>query len=73
MEYRFPLGGENRFFPFVDMGRVELVDNTKLFMLGGGMGISFLTPVGRWSVDYGVAKGKSLMQGKLHIRLKTTI
>jgi|GEM_PF-2622074 len=73
MEYRLPLGGENRFSPFVDMGCVELLDNAKLFMFGGGVGISFLTPVGRWSVDYGVARGKSPLQGKLHIRLRTGI
>lgn len=73
MEYRLPLGGENRFFPFIDFGYVELLDNTGLFMLGGGIGISFLTPVGRWSVDYGIGRGKDLTEGKLHIRLKTGI
>jgi hypothetical protein len=73
VEYRLPLGGENRFFPFMDFGYVERLDNTGLFMFGGGVGISFLTRVGRWSVDYGIGRGKSLMQGKLHIRLKTTI
>ncbi len=73
VEYRLPLGAENRFFPFVDFGYVELLDNTNLFMFGGGVGVSFLSPVGRWSIDYGIGRGKSPLQGKVHIRLKTTI
>lgn len=73
IEYRIPLGGRNRFFPFLDIGYIDMIDKNNLLIFGGGVGISFLTPIGRWSVDYGVGRNRSIMQGKLHIRLKTTL
>ncbi len=73
LEYRIPIGGGSRVFPFFDCGYVEKIEGPILIMFSGGLGVSFRTGIGRWSVDYGVGRGRDIIQGRLHIRLKTTL
>ncbi len=72
IEYRFS-SGSNTFFPFLDIGYVEKDNEDGTLMLGKGVGLSFQTPVGRWSVDYGIGRGDSFVDGKVHLSVSTRI
>ncbi len=71
-EYRFLVGRNSRVFLFSDFGyyktRVQNV-RKEAFLRGMGFGLRFETPMGIMGVDYGLAKGESFRQGKIHVRL----
>jgi outer membrane protein assembly factor BamA len=71
IEYRFLLAPLARLFFFIDLGYYEreLPDIKDEFLSGYGLGISFPGPLGILQVDFGMARGLSLSEGKLHFRL----
>lgn len=71
IEYRFLLAPLARLFFFTDLGYYEreLPDVKDEFLSGYGLGISFPGPLGILQVDFGMAKGLSFSEGKLHFRL----
>ena len=78
-EYRFLTGGPSRFFVFVDTGYLIDYERTldgpfrkkTLNPTGYGFGIRLQSRAGTLGFDYGLGKGDSLGQGKLHMRLST--
>ncbi|MBD3224362.1 MAG: BamA/TamA family outer membrane protein [Caldithrix sp.] len=69
VEYGFILNRDSRAFLFNDWGyyRLPLDDGEKSETLTGyGFGIRFQTAVGILGVDYGLARGDSFGQGKIH-------
>lgn len=71
LEYRFLLGPLSRLFVFADLGYYErkLPVYRNEILTGYGVGISFPAPLGILQVDYGLAKGLSFSEGKIHFRL----
>ena len=71
IEYRFLLAPLARLFFFTDLGYYErgLPDKKNEFLSGYGLGISFPGPLGILQVDFGMARGLSFSEGKLHLRL----
>lgn len=71
LEYRFLLGPLSRLFVFADLGYYErkLPVYRDEILTGYGVGISFPAPLGILQVDYGLAKGLSFSEGKIHFRL----
>ena len=72
MEYRFIVGRNARVFLFTDWGyyktKIQNEEQQKA-LRGIGLGLRFETPMGIMGVDYGVARGESFRQGKIHVRL----
>ena len=73
-EYRFFLGLRSNFFVFTDAGYFsrEVPARTEQFVLGYGVGIRFPVPLGMLQVDYGLAKGLTFREGKIHFRVVNT-
>lgn len=75
-EYRYLLSPGSRAFLFVDTGyffRKDLnnvtIDDIKF---GYGFGLRLDTRLGLMGIDYGLAKGRSLTNGLIHVRLINT-
>jgi outer membrane protein insertion porin family len=69
LEYRFIVGRNSQFFLFLDNGWVynKSVDN--VLKIGYGLGMRLESLNGLISMDYGLAKGDSILKGKIHISL----
>ena len=75
IEYRLLVGRTSQIFAFVDLGAVTKVDAPTTFdplRVGYGLGIRLESKGGILSMDYGLAKGSSPLQGKLHVNLGTS-
>lgn len=75
IEYRFLTGRTSQIFAFVDLGSVTDIDQpTKLdpLRVGYGFGMRLESKGGALRMDYGLAKGSSALQGKIHVNLGTT-
>jgi outer membrane protein insertion porin family len=70
-EYRLLIGPRSRLFVFGDFAYYnrEEPELKEEFLLGYGAGISFPGPLGILQVDYGLAKGLSFREGKIHFRI----
>ena len=69
LEYRFILNRNSRLFIFSDWGFYQALDNSvkdNQVLPGYGLGIRFETPLGIMGVDYGLGKGDSFRDGKIH-------
>jgi outer membrane protein insertion porin family len=79
LEYRWLVGKYSRLFLFSDWGyyyRQENESNSDFieideFKIGYGAGIMLETEVGSINITFGLGKGESFLQGKLHIKLET--
>jgi len=70
IEYRFLTGRNSHFFIFLDGGRVYTRDKESgKIKLGYGAGMRLESVNGTLSVDYGLAKGDSILKGKIHVSL----
>ena len=75
IEYRLLVGRTSQIFGFVDLGAVTKIDAPTTFdplRVGYGLGGRLESKGGILSMDYGLAKGSSPLQGKLHINLGTS-
>lgn len=75
IEYRFLTGRTSQIFAFADLGSVTGIDQpTKLdpLRVGYGFGMRLESKGGALRMDYGLAKGSSALQGKIHVNLGTT-
>ena len=75
IEYRFLTGRTSQIFAFADLGSVTDIDQpTKLdpLRVGYGFGMRLESKGGALRMDYGLAKGSSALQGKIHVNLGTT-
>ncbi|UCF64267.1 MAG: BamA/TamA family outer membrane protein [bacterium] len=70
-EYRFLIGPRSRLFVFGDFSYYSRKhpEFKEEFLVGYGAGISFPGPLGILQVDYGLAKGLSFSEGKIHFRI----
>lgn len=69
LEYRFILNRNSRLFIFSDWGFYQGLDRSVQdndVLAGYGFGIRFETPLGIMGVDYGLGKGDSFRDGKIH-------
>jgi outer membrane protein assembly factor BamA len=78
VEYRFLTGEASRVFVFVDTGylqdRVQSGEETvtqSITRIGYGFGLRLQSKAGVLGFDYGLGKGDSPGEGKLHVRLST--
>jgi outer membrane protein assembly factor BamA len=71
LEYRFLLAPLSRMFVFTDLGYFsrEMPEPQKEFLVSYGVGIGFPGPLGILQVDYGLARGSSFSEGKIHFRI----
>ncbi len=74
LEYRFLTGRNSRLFLFSDWGYYQNKLNgfREEWLYGYGMGLRMDTPLGILGVDYGLGKGDSFSQGKIHFGLINT-
>ena len=75
LEYRFVLARNSRLFLFNDRGYYQYphaADKKEQILPGYGLGFRFQTPLGILGVDYGLGKGDSFSQGKIHFGLINT-
>ena len=70
-EYRFLVGPRSRFFVFTDGAYYsrKVPQFKEEYLLGYGLGFRFPGPLGDLQVDYGLARGTSFSEGKIHFRL----
>ncbi|GAB4343164.1 MAG: hypothetical protein Kow0037_31050 [Calditrichia bacterium] len=70
-EYHFQLGPQSSLFVFSDVGYYSRnqPDYKEDILIGYGMGLRFPAPLGVMQVDYGLARGGSFQEGKLHVRI----
>ena len=72
-EYRFLVSRDSQFFLFLDGGTVyNKGDGLDKLKLGYGVGMRLRSQTGLISVDYGLAKGDSVLSGKVHVSLGAT-
>ena len=72
LEYRFILGRSSRLFLFNDWGWYQFPQASGIkeeLLPGYGLGFRFETGLGILGVDYGLGKGDSFSQGKIHFGL----
>jgi outer membrane protein insertion porin family len=72
LEYRFIVGRNSQFFLFLDSGSVyNKSGNNGLgpLKIGYGLGMRLESMNGLISMDYGLAKGDSILKGKIHVSL----
>ena len=72
LEYRFIMGRNSQFFPFLDLGSVTLIDSPSEFdrlRIGYGFGARLESKGGIIQLDYGLAAGDSALRGKIHVKL----
>ena len=69
-EYRFLVSRDSQFFSFLDGGTIYDVDNgLGRFKMGYGVGMRLKSRSGLVNVDYGLARGDSILSGKIHVSL----
>jgi len=69
-EYRFLVSRDSQFFLFLDSGAIyDKDDGLGQMKLGYGVGMRLKSLSGLVSVDYGLAKGDSVLDGKIHVSL----
>ncbi|MHB9027979.1 MAG: BamA/OMP85 family outer membrane protein [Candidatus Latescibacterota bacterium] len=78
LEYRFLTGEASRVFLFTDIGHLwnrersgDITVTRTLTRIGYGFGLRLHSRAGTLGFDYGLGKGDSPGQGKLHVRLST--
>jgi len=71
LEYRFLTGKNSRLFVFSDGGYYQnnLNGFREEWLYGYGLGLRMDTPLGVLGVDYGLGRGDSFSQGKIHFGL----
>ncbi len=76
VEYRYLLSTFSRAFLFIDSGfysRKDAMDRRiENYKMGYGVGIRLDTRLGIMGLDYGLAKGRSISDGLIHVRLVNT-
>ena len=77
LEYRFLLGRRSRVHAFLDGAnldrRIPVAGGTEgraASLLGWGVGLRTASRVGMIGVDFGIARGDPLTEGKIHVRLE---
>jgi outer membrane protein insertion porin family len=70
-EYRLLLGPRTRFFVFTDNAFYsrDYPDKVDQWLTSYGLGLRLEGPLGIMQVDYGLEKGASFQEGKLHFRV----
>ena len=72
LEYRFLVGPDSQIFVFTDLGAVTLIETPSVFdtlRVGYGFGARLESRGGILRINYGLAAGDSLFQGKIHVNL----
>ena len=75
IEYRLLVGRTSQFFVFTDLGAVTQVDQSTVFdplRVGYGFGMRLESKGGLLRMDYGLAEGRSALEGKIHVNLGTS-
>ena len=75
IEYRLLVGRTSQFFVFTDLGAVAQVDQPTVFdplRVGYGFGMRLESKGGLLRMDYGLAEGRSALEGKIHVNLGTS-
>ena len=75
LEYRLLVGRTSQFFVFTDLGTVTQVDQPTVFdplRVGYGFGMRLESKGGLLRMDYGLAEGRSALEGKIHVNLGTS-
>ena len=75
IEYRLLVGRTSQFFVFTDLGTVTQVDQPTVFdplRVGYGFGMRLESKGGLLRMDYGLAEGRSVLEGKIHVNLGTS-
>ncbi|HIE28717.1 TPA: hypothetical protein EYP66_15670 [Candidatus Poribacteria bacterium] len=75
IEYRFLMGRTSQIFLFLDLGTVSKIDRPNTFeslKIGYGFGMRLESKGGLMSLDYGLARGDSALEGKVHLSLGTS-
>ena len=75
IEYRLLVGRTSQFFVFTDLGAVTQVDQPTIFdplRVGYGFGMRLESKGGLLRMDYGLAEGRSALEGKIHVNLGTS-
>ena len=75
IEYRLLVGRTSQFFVFTDLGTVTQVDQPTVFdplRVGYGLGMRLESKGGLLRMDYGLAEGRSVLEGKIHVNLGTS-
>ncbi len=71
VEYRILTGPESHAFLFLDLGEVRTETSRIGPRVGYGIGVNLVSRGGLIRVQYGLAPGTPLVDGKLHLRLGT--
>ncbi len=75
IEYRLLVGRTSQFFVFTDLGAVTQADQPTVFdplRVGYGFGMRLESKGGLLRMDYGLAEGRSALEGKIHVNLGTS-
>ncbi len=75
LEYRLLVGRTSQFFVFTDLGTVTQVDQPTVFdplRVGYGFGMRLESKGGLLRMDCGLAEGRSVLEGKIHVNLGTS-
>ena len=75
IEYRLLVGRTSQFFVFTDLGTVTQIDQPTVFdplRVGYGFGMRLESKGGLLRMDYGLAEGRSALEGKIHVNLGTS-
>ena len=75
IEYRLLVGRTSQFFIFTDLGTVTQVNQPTVFdplRVGYGFGMRLESKGGLLRMDYGLAEGRSGLEGKIHVNLGTS-
>ena len=75
IEYRLLVGRTSQFFVFTDLGTVAQIDQPTVFdplRVGYGLGMRLESKGGLLRMDYGLAEGRSALEGKIHVNLGTS-
>ena len=75
LEYRLLVGRTSQFFVFTDLGAVTQVDQPAVFdplRVGYGFGMRLESKGGLLRMNYGLAEGRSALEGKIHVNLGTS-
>jgi len=77
IEYRFLLGRRSRLHVFADGARLDRrlpasggLEDRKTWLLGYGFGLRSESRLGMIGVDFGLARGDPLTEGKIHLRVE---
>ena len=75
IEYRLLVGRTSQFFVFTDLGTVTQTVQPTVFdplRVGYGFGMRLESKGGLLRMDYGLAEGRSALEGKIHVNLGTS-